>query len=75
MIKADPSSSKQKLVSIYMRDIADNSGAFTKHKTVEEHLGNYTAGGWRVRQFTTLSGNSSGETDAGAGWIIVLLEK
>lgn len=75
MLKADPSVVRQKFISIYMRDIADNSGAFTKHKTVEEHLGHYAAGGWRVKQFTTLSGNSSGQTDAGAGWIIVLLEK
>ena len=69
----------QKLVTIYL-----DNGAYARgkmlvtsyddmHGVVEEHLMNYLADGWTIKQLTALGGNSDGLSVR--GWIAVVLEK
>lgn len=60
---------QQKLVSIYLSNRGD------PHPHVQEHLGDYLAQGWRIKEFKPLDGAGGGENFHLGGWIIVLLEK
>jgi hypothetical protein len=72
-------SAKQKLVTIYLDNIAYATGktlvgSFAdKHGFVEEHLGSFLAQGWRIKKIHGFGGNSDGL--AVRGWVIVLLER
>jgi hypothetical protein len=72
-------SAKQKLVTIYLDNIAYAQGktfvgSFAdKHGLVEEHLSSFLAQGWNIKNVHGFGGNS--DTLAARGWIIVLMEK
>jgi len=60
---------QQKLLSIYLTDLA------ARDCEVKKHVGDYLAEGWRIKEFKPLDGSGGGETTVSGGWIIVLLEK
>ena len=70
----------QKLVTIYLDNLAYFRGVTTgykqlreRHGVVEEHLESYLTDGWRVSSVAGFGGNS-GQTTV-RGWVVVLLEK
>jgi hypothetical protein len=60
---------QQTFVSIYVTDL------YSRDCEVKEHLTDYLAQGWLIKEFKSLDGSGGGETTASGGWIIVLLEK
>ena len=57
----------QKLVTIYLNAVK------VKHGTVEEHLSEYLAKGWRIVSIATAGGASGWESTS--AFVAVLLEK
>ena len=70
---------KQKLVTIYMENMAYAKGKMLvgsfadKHGLVEEHLQSYLDDGWRINSVSGFGGNA--ESVAARGWFAVVLEK
>ena len=70
---------KQKLVTIYLENMAYGKGktifaSFAEqHGLVEEHLTAELAEGWRIGSITGFGGNSDGIS--ARGWLAVVLEK
>lgn len=70
---------KQKLVTIYLENMAYTKGKLLvgsladKHGLVEEHLQSYLDDGWRIGSITSFGGCA--ETLAARGWLAVVLEK
>ena len=69
---------KQKLVTIYVDNMAYASGKMLvgsfadKHGTIEEHLETYLQQGWRIAAIHGFGGNS--DALAVRGWFAVVLE-
>lgn len=69
----------QKLVTIYLDNDAYSKGQMIvtsyaqMHGLVEEHLGNYLAEGWSIKQLQAFGGNSESLTVR--GWLAAVLEK
>ena len=69
---------KQKLVTIYVDNMAYASGKMLvgsfadKHGTIEEHLETYLQQGWRIASIHGFGGNS--DALAVRGWFAVVLE-
>ena len=69
----------QKLVTIYLDNGAYAQGKMIvtsyhdRHGLAEEHLANYLADGWTIKQLTALGGNS--DALSVRGWIGAVLEK
>ncbi|MEN9675693.1 MAG: hypothetical protein RIS76_1589 [Verrucomicrobiota bacterium] len=69
---------KQKLVTIYVDNMAYASGKMLvgsfadKHGTIEEHLETYLQQGWRIGAIHGFGGNS--DALAVRGWFAVVLE-
>lgn len=70
---------KQKLVTIYLDNMAYTKGKILvgsfaeKHGLVEEHLQSYLDEGWRIASVSGLGGSADGV--AARGWFAVVLEK
>jgi hypothetical protein len=68
----------QKLVTIYLDNSAYGQGKMIvatyadKHGLVEEHLANYLADGWSIREINAFGGNDGLVV---RGWLAVVLEK
>ncbi len=69
----------QKLVTIYLDNIAYNEGSWIqmsyaeRHGSVEEHLEEYLADGWRITNVNAAGGASEGAQ--ARAWVVVVLEK
>ena len=69
----------QKLVTIYLDNGAYAQGKLLvtsyddKHALVEEHLADYLAQGWSIKQLAAFGGNSDGLSVR--GWLAAVLEK
>jgi hypothetical protein len=74
-----PLIAKQKLITIYLDNIAYAKGKLMvgsfadKHRLIEEHLSEYLDQGWRIAQLQAFGGGS--DSLAVRGWIIALLER
>jgi hypothetical protein len=70
---------EQKLVSIYLDNIAYAKGKMLvgsfadKHGLIEEHLAQYLSEGWRITRLNAFGGGS--DALAVRGWIVALLER
>lgn len=68
----------QKLVTIYLDNIAYMQGKFIQstqakqHGQVEEHLATYLDAGWKIVSITGFGGS---ESPYARGWIAVVLQK
>jgi hypothetical protein len=63
-----------KLVTIYLKDWDDETEEGLEHAAVEEHLEEYLADGWTVRQLTPVPGHDA-ESGVNVVWLVVLLVK
>ena len=78
MALVEKSAMKQKLVTIYLDNMAYAKGKAVgsfadKHGLAEEHLQTYLDDGWRIGSISCFGGST--EVIAARGWVVVVLEK